>query len=98
MAYRYVFGIVVVLSREALFPGLPLAKSKHFASMAIGPYCPSICASAAVHQPSLMPNTRCKITTMVKNPKNALKRSSAAWRQRGAWISRGRYLRFTHHT
>jgi hypothetical protein len=30
MAYRYVFGIVVVLSREALFPGLPLAKSKHF--------------------------------------------------------------------
>ena len=47
MVYRYVFGIVVVLSREALFPGLPLAKGKHFASMAIDPYCLSTCASAA---------------------------------------------------
>jgi hypothetical protein len=47
MVYRYVFGVAVVLSREALFPGLALAKGKHFASMAIGPYGSSICASIA---------------------------------------------------
>jgi hypothetical protein len=47
MVYRYVFGIVVILSREALFPGLLRAKGKHFASMAIGPYSPSTWASAA---------------------------------------------------
>ena len=47
MVYRYVFGIVVILSREALFPGLLRAKGKHSASMAIGPYYSSTCASAA---------------------------------------------------
>src|SRR5207249_12202666 len=49
-------------------------------------------------QPILTPNTRCRITTRVKNPKNALKSSSAAWRQSGAWSSRGRNFRFTYQT
>jgi hypothetical protein len=47
MVYRHMFGIVVALSREALLPGLPRVKGKHFASMAVDPYCLSTCASAA---------------------------------------------------
>jgi hypothetical protein len=49
-------------------------------------------------QPSFMPNTRWRITTIVKNPKNALNNSNAAWRHRGAYSSFGRNFRFTYHT
>jgi hypothetical protein len=63
------------------------------------PRCLFACrATANVPHPILRPNTRCKITTMVKNPKKALKSSSPSWRQSGAWTSRGRNLRFTYHT
>jgi hypothetical protein len=49
-------------------------------------------------QPSFMPNTRWRITTIVKNPKNALNNNNAAWRHRGACSSFGRNFRFTYHT
>ena len=49
-------------------------------------------------QPILIPNTRCRITTIVKNPKKALNSSRVHCRQAGAWISFGRNLRFTYQT